>query len=344
MTKTKVIAEMAYSHDGSIDIAKRIIKDAVDAGADAISIHITSVPDYVSRFYKTGKGRVSAGKDDIPFYEYLEQISLSFVEWRNVVSFVRTFDIELLIMPNDVVSLQFATELEPEAYVIPASNFEEYDFVREVGVQNKPVYLRVGGSSIGEIETVIRILNEAKSGLITLLYGHQNYPTQIEDTNLAFIPYLQNIFGLPVGIADHVDGDDRFSTIAPLLALPMGISCIEKHLTCDREKRGEDFEAALTMGSLRELVIDIRKAELALKDKGLFGFTADTETYRQTLRKRVVAARDIVKGEIMSNELVCLKRSDEGILPTEFQTLIGVPLTKDVEKDRGIRLHMFQMR
>jgi len=341
MSKISIIAEMAYSHDGSPELAKQIVKDAVDGGADAISIHITSVPDYVSRYYKTGQGRVSQGKDEKPFYDYLDQISLTFHEWRSVVSFIREKTIDLVIMPNDLSSLKFATELEPDAYVVPASNFEEEEYIREVGRQRLPVYLRVGGASIGEIERIIRLLDDEQSGAITLLYGHQNYPTLIEDTNLAFIPYLQRLFELPVGIADHVDGDDGFAAIAPLLAVPMGITCIEKHLTYDRKQKGEDFEAALNKDEFVSLVQNVRKAELATKNKGLLGFTADTQMYRRTLRKRIVAARNIKKGEKISRNLVAFKRSDDGIFPSEITSLLGLTITQDLQKDRGIEWDMF---
>ena len=218
---------MAYSHDGSAELAKKIVADAAEAGANAISIHLTSVPDCISIYYKTGKGRVSAGKEGKPFYDYLDEISLSFDQWEDVLAFVRKKDIDLVLMPNDEPSFDFAENWNPEAYVIPASNFEEYDFIQKIGASGKPVFLRVGGASQGEIEATVKILKQVGSGQVTLLYGHQNYPTGIEDTNLGFIPYLKKSFNLPVGIAEHVDGDDEFSVVAPLLAIPLGVSCIE---------------------------------------------------------------------------------------------------------------------
>jgi sialic acid synthase SpsE len=344
MNRIYIIAEMAYSHDGSPELAKQVVKDAVAAGADAISIHITSVPDYASKFYKSGEGRVSAGKENKPFFDYLTEISLSFEEWTDVVSVIREHNLDLLVMPNDRPSLEFATNLAPEAYVIPASNFDEEFFVREVGAHSKPVYLRVGGASLGEIENVIRLLGDAGSGAVTLLYGHQNYPTTIKDTNIGFIPYLQNAFGLPVGIADHVDGGDDFALVAPLLAVPLGISCVEKHLTYDRSKRGEDFEAALDKESFKKFVQFLRKTEAAVQDKGLFKFTEDTEAYRQTLRKRVIASRDLKVGEVITEKMIANKRSDEGIFPSQTPTILGLTLYEDVAMDRGITFGLFRKK
>jgi len=345
MKKIYVIAEMAYSHDGSVKLAKQIVDDAIYANADAISIHLTSVPDYISIYYKTGKGRVSAGKEDKPFYNYLDQISLSFDEWKDIIQYIRRKSkLDILIMPNDTPSLEFAHELNPSAYVVPTSNFEEHSFIREIGNREKPVYLRVGGASLGEIETAINILNTTNTGQVTLLYGHQNYPTVIEDTNLGFIPYLQSAFGLPVGIADHVDGEDKFAAIVPLLSIPLGVTCIEKHITYDRSKKGEDFEAALNRDEFKEMVENIKKAQLALKDKGLLKFTKDTDFYRENLRKRVVASRDLKAGEVMSDDMAEKKRSDDGIFPSELKSVLGLTLQNDISKDKGIKIDYFYSR
>ena len=156
--------------------------------------------------------------------------------------------------------------------------------------------------------------------------------------------YLQNAFGLPVGIADHVDGGDDFALVAPLLAVPLGISCVEKHLTYDRSKRGEDFEAALDKESFKKFVQFLRKTEAAVQDKGLFKFTEDTEAYRQTLRKRVIASRDLKVGEVITEKMIANKRSDEGIFPSQTPTILGLTLYEDVAMDRGITFGLFRKK
>jgi sialic acid synthase SpsE len=340
-SKIYIIAEMAYSHDGSVGLAKKIVQNAADAGANAISIHITHVPSYMTVHYKTGKGRVSEGKDVKPMYEYLDEISLSFDEWKEVVKTVREHKLDLMIMPNDKASLDFSYNLQPDSYVIPLSSFDEYDFVKEVGNRKIPVYLRVGGATIGEIETVINILYERDNKQVVLLYGHQNYPTEIDDVNLQFLTCLKNTFGLPVGIADHVDADDDFATIAPLLSIPLGVSCIEKHITYDRSEKGEDFESALNKEEFKTMVERIRKAEKALSKKSLFDFTSSTKLYRDNLRKRVVAARDIKAGEPITEDMIICKRSDEGLFPSKIETICGLVPLRDIKKDQGIVWELF---
>ena len=336
MTTIYIIAEMAYSHDGSPDLAKRIVDGAADAGADAISLHFTHMPDYMVRHYGAGPGRVSAGKDTKPIYDYLVEISPPFEAWAEIVAHARRRKLAVVIMPNDSASLKFAETQKPDAYVLSAACFEEYDFIRAVARAGRPVYLRVGGATLGEMETVINLIRGEKNTAITLLYGHQNYPTGIDDTNLNFLSCLKSTFGLPVGIADHVDADDDFAGIAPLLAIPLGISCIEKHITHDRAKKGEDFESALSPDELKRMVERVRKAERALGKAHATGLDASSALYRKNVRKRLVASRPIKAGETIAERDIAAKRGDEGLTASYKDHVVGRVTFKDIAFDQGI--------
>jgi len=340
VTETYIIAEMAYSHDGSVDLAKQIIADASVAGADAISIHFTHMPDYMVRHYGAGPGRVSAGKDTQPIYDYLCEISPSFDDWATVVKSAKGRDLDVVVMPNDWPSLEFAETISPAAYVLSAACFEEYDFISAVGEKGRPVYLRVGGATLGEMETVIALLRKAGNQDITLLYGHQNYPTGIADTNLYFLNCLKNTFGLPVGIADHIDADQDFALIGPLLAIPMGITCIEKHITHDRAKKGEDFESALNGDELALLVTRVRQTEAALGLQFAEGLDESSALYRKNVRKRLVAARDIKAGEVLGRQDITAKRADEGESPARMDGFIDRKAAVDIAMDEGLQIEM----
>ena len=229
---------------------------------------------------------------------------------------------------------------KPDAYVLSAACFEEYDFVRAVARMGRPVYLRVGGATLGEMETVINLIRGEKNAAITLLYGHQNYPTGIDDTNLNFLSCLKSTFGLPVGIADHVDADDDFAAIAPLLAIPLGISCIEKHITHDRAKKGEDFESALNPDELKRMVERVRKAERALGKAHATGLDASSALYRKNVRKRLVAARPIKAGEVIAERDVAAKRGDEGLTASFRAHVVGRIALKDIAFDQGIAFEL----
>jgi sialic acid synthase SpsE len=333
---------MAYSHDGSVALAQTIVNAAADAGADAVSIHITHMPDYMVRHYGSGPGRVSAGKEERSIYEYIVEISLDFDAWREVAQTATQRGLDLIVMPNDGASLAFAESLEPAAYVISAASFEELEFIERIGALGRPVYLRVGGATLGEIETVIERLRAGGNERITLLYGHQNYPTKIADTNLRFLTCLRETFGLPVGIADHIDAADDFATIGPLLAIPLGAVAIEKHVTHDRALRGEDFESALGPAELTAFIARVRKAETALGRRYAEGLSESSRAYRANSRKRLVAARDIAPGETLDAEAVVAKRSDSGCSPARRDEIVGARARRPIARDEGIEPAMLE--
>ena len=332
---TFVIAEMAWAHDGSPEKAEGIARAAAESGADALGIHITSVKDYMVRHYGNPEA-VSEGKPTSDVYDYLEKINMKTEDWLRISKVSKGCGLALCVMPNDMESLTFSRSLEPDAYVLHASCFVEEDFVRALGAEGRPVILRIGGATLGEIEQTVGLLREAGAEDLLLLHGIQIYPTPLEETHLHLLPTLRRIFGYPVGLADHIDGGTDLAQIIPTLAIPLGAVAIEKHITWDREERGEDFESALDPPLFKRFVEYVRAAETALGSPSMPPLTDALQQYRQVVRKRVVAARDLDAGTVLKpTHLVC-KRSDEGAFPDERPYLIGRQLRKAVAQDGAV--------
>jgi sialic acid synthase SpsE len=332
-----IIAEMAWSHDGSVEKAKAIIKGASDAGADAISVHVTSIKDYMVRDYgSTAGGSVSAGTEKETIYDYLNRVNLKEGDWEGLFSYARDSGLAVCAMPNDMQSLNLCTRLLPDSYVIHASCFVEEGLVSEVAKQKKPVILRIGGATLGEIENTINLIRKCGTEEIILLHGVQLYPTKVEDTRLKLIPTLKAIFGLPVGLADHIDADSILATIVPLVALGFGANVIEKHMTHDRSMKGEDYESALNPDEFKALVGYIREVQKAYGTTSFEALSAEELRYRQVSRKRTVAARIIKKGEKIGKEDILFKRSDEGVSPDESKFITGRTANQDIKEDESI--------
>lgn len=331
-----IIAEMAYSHDGSLDKAKKIADAASKAGANALSIHVTKVSDYIVPHYGSGPGRVSQGKETQKIYDYLSEITISHDKVKDLAQYTRTLGLDLIVMPNDMASFQYSQTLDVTAYVIAPTCMQEIELIQAIASAQKPIYLRIGGATLTEISDVIETIREKSNATITLLYGHQNYPTAIKDNNLNRLSTFSKTFGLPVGIADHTDADDAFSTILPLLAIPLGITCIEKHITYKRAEKGEDFESALDEHEFTLMVQNVKKAVSAMGKDDLIGYSSSSTQYRLNTRKRIVASRSIKIGEKITKDMCILKRSDDGLLPNELSNIIGLVCDKPILKDDGI--------
>lgn len=333
---TFIIAEMAWSHDGSVEKAKKIIEAASDARADAIKFHITSLQDYMVPYYGSGKGRVSAGKETRRVYDYLRSINLDKKAWNELFAYTKELELLIIAMCNDLPSLRFISKLNPDAYDIHSSCLSDEDFVKKVAKDMKPVLLGIGASTLSEIERAISWIKETGNSDIALIYGFQSYPTKLEDMHLRYIQSLKQMFLLPVGFADHTDGGSEFALITPLVASALGANIIEKHLTYDRSVRGEDFESALNPSDLKRFVQLLREVEKAFGSSAVRRFSEAELKYRQVSKKRAVAKMDIKKNEKMTKDKIAFKRSDEGVYPEESKFLIGRHARHDIAKEESL--------
>ena len=243
---------------------------------------------------------------------------------------------KLEVMPNDLPSLELARRLKPDMYVIHAASFTEKDLIRAVAQEKKPMLLRVGGATLDEIEQVLSIVKKEGVANIVMLWGHQNYPTKVEDTELKKLLTLKEIFNTLVGLADHIDAEDPLATQIPFMALPLGACVIEKHLTHDRGKKGEDFESALNPDEFADFVSRLRWAEKALGEAHFKGLSESQLNYRLISRKRIVAAKAIPVGKIIERDDITPKRSDQGLFPDDLTRILGREATRDIAEDEGI--------
>jgi len=334
-----IVAEMAWAHDGSVDKAIKIMTAAKDAGADAIGIHVTDLPTYMVPHYGSGEGRVSTGKEHMKVFQYLQDINLKNADWERFAEAARGQGIALCVMPNDQASLAFCeSHIRPEFYVLTAAAFVEAEFIVAVAKTGRPTIFRIGGATLGEIEAALHLFKANGGGEVTLLHGFQNYPTKLEDTNIRQMQSLHELFGVPVGLADHIDGGDPIAKAVPLLALALGASCIEKHITWDRAEKGEDFEAALDPKDFKEFVSYVRAGEIALGERTWGPLSPAAERYRGVSRKRMVAARAIKSGTVLTRADVCFKRGDVGISPAQLDAVLGRTAKTDLVENDGITL------
>lgn len=337
--KTYIIAEMAWAHDGSLDKAVEIMRGAKRAGADAIGIHLTRLEDYMVRYYGNGQGKVSAGHESEDIYLYLDRINLREDQWLTFGEEARKEGIDVVVMPNDMASLAFAAErLHPRAFVVPAASFVEEDFLRAVAARGTRTYFRIGGAHLGEVEQALGIFRSAGNPDVVLLHGIQMYPTPLGSTDLALLPSLKALFGVEVGLADHIDGGRPLARVLPLLAIPYGATCIEKHITLDREERGEDFEAALDPAAFQEFVEFVRAAETAIGSASFRGLSEDQLRYRDVSRKKMVAAASLEPGVVIGREHLGFKRCDQGLTVDQMPRVLGRQCRVALQVDDTITL------
>lgn len=314
--KTLVVAEMACSHEGDISLAKKIIDSAAYAGSDVIQLQIWSL-----------KYMMTPNRKE---YDLLKDLEFDKKQWTDIVNYSRDLypRMQIYVCAYEHSTIEFIDSLGVDGYKINSSDLSNYLVLEKIANTGKPINLSVGASSLAEIQYAIdQIKSDSK---ITLMYGHQSFPTRPEDINLSFINELKKRFKLPIGYQDHCDAEDDSAFWLPATGLGYEIDIIEKHLTHDRSKKGIDHESALNPDEFVKFVKMIRIID---KAKGISlprPFTKQEIRYREFQKKSIVLSKNISKGSIISSDDITFMRAEKlGLPPNKANLVIGKSLLKD---------------
>lgn len=319
-----IVAEMACAHNGSIEEAKAIIDAAVAAKADAVQLQFFVADETVTPHHEA--------------YSVVKSIEFDTNTWTNLVQFARDKGIAVFACTYDVPSVQLAVDTKCDGIKLNSADLSNPDVLKAVAESGIPFTLGTGASTLDEIRAGLTTLQEFGAENVVLMHGVQNFPTAKEDLNINRLELLRKEFpNIPVGYADHTDGDNPFSQVVDLLAVAKGVALIEKHITLDRSQKGIDYQAALEPEEYINFVERIRNGFVALGTKEELPFTASDLKYRKFQKKSVVAARDISAGEVLKREDVLFIRNVEpGIPPKDFNLIEGKTITVGIDRFQNI--------
>ena len=239
-------------------------------------------------------------------------------------------NIMFLSTPFDIDSVHMLVELGIEIIKIPSGEITNLPYLREVARQKKKVILSTGMSNMQEVKEAVDIIRQNGAEDITVLHCNTQYPTPMEDVNLRAMISMREELELPVGYSDHTQGIE-----VPIAAVAMGATVIEKHFTLDKTMEGPDHKASLEPEELRKMVKSIRNIEKALGD-GNKNRTESEKNNLSIVRKSIVAACRIEKGELFTEKNLTVKRPGNGISPMKWDEIIGKISDKTYEVDEVI--------
>ncbi len=345
MRKTYIIAEIAWGHMGDLERLKNITREAKDAGANAIGIHITDIETYITKDYGCIAGQTLSDTADnsMSVFDYLKNINISQANWLKFNSYANQLGIEIVAMCNDENSFEFSKKLNIRKYVISAASFYEFELIEKIIKYNNNIIIRMGGATFEEIEQIIDfIFVTDKNSKINMLVGIQLYPTNIDQLHIRSIRTLKEKFDNPnisFGLADHIRGDMTEAIYLPALSLAYGAISIEKHITTDRDEKLEDYEAALGIDQFKNFVSFVRMAEIALGHGSIDYLVNDSyKKYRDVVRKKIVSSKLLKKGEFITKNKISFKRSDFGAHLNKLKNILGKRVNKDIAKNQGISI------
>lgn len=327
---TLIIAEAGVNHNGSIALAKKLIDVASEAGVDYVKFQTFKTENLVSLSApKAEYQRRNMPDTDCSQYSMLKKLEFSVDQHFELIEYCKLKGVRFLSTAFDMDSLRFLSGLHLGLWKIPSGEITNYPYIKFIAEQKEPVILSTGMSTVEEIQSAISLLNRSgvKTDQITILHCNTEYPTPMCDVNLKAMCKLHEEFGIRTGYSDHTVGIE-----IPLAAVALGATVIEKHFTLDRCMEGPDHKASLEPSELKQMVSAIRNVEEALGREEKVVSLSESGN-RIVARKSIVAARDIRKGEPLTEENLTVKRPGTGISPMQWESVIGTEACRSFKKD-----------
>lgn len=329
-----IIAEAGVNHNGSYELAKKMVLAAKEAGADYIKFQTAKPELVISRYAPKAIYQQENTNKEESQLDMCKAIHLSLDSYVPLKAYCDEVGIKFLSTPFDLVSVDVLRSLDMDYYKVPSGEITNLPYLEKVAKINIPVILSTGMSNLGDIEAAIDILE--KNGLcreqIILLHCNTEYPTPYEDVNLNAMQTMASAFGVKVGYSDHTKGLE-----VSLAATAMGACVIEKHFTLNKAMEGPDHKASLEPSELKQLVTSIRRIERALGSP-LKKVSPSEEKNMIVARKSLVANRAISQGEAFSEDNLTVKRPGNGISPMKWKEVIGKTAPRDFKEDELIEL------
>lgn len=331
MGKTLIIAEAGVNHNGSFELAKQLVDQAKEAGADFVKFQTANLDALVSKHAEMADYQKENTGQKISQKDMLSKLLLPYEDFIKLSEYCQKVGIEFLSTPFDIESIYFLKDLVP-FWKVPSGEVTNYPYLAEIARTTMPVILSTGMCELSEIDEAVELLKENGTTELMLLHCNTQYPTPYEDVNLYAMETLKNRYGVKVGYSDHTQGIE-----VPIAAIALGATVIEKHFTLDHTLPGPDHKASLEPQELKKMVKSIRNIESALGSSEKKVSPSERSNIA-VARKSIVASRLIKKGEILNSDNLTTKRPGTGISPMKWNQIIGTRAVRNFEEDELIEI------
>jgi N-acetylneuraminate synthase len=353
--KTFIIAEAGVNHNGSVDLARQMINVAADAGADAVKFQTFKAEKIISRSAPKALYQLLTTDARENQRDMVHKLELDHTAHQQLFAYCQEKAIEFMATPFDLESVSLLVQLGVLRIKIASGEITNGPLLLKIARTGLPVIMSTGMATLGEIEASLGVLafgylgmarrpslpgfqeafgmpegQEVLKSKVTLLHCTTEYPAPFVEVNLRAMDTMAAAFGLPVGYSDHAPG-----IAVALAAAARGATIIEKHFTLDKGLPGPDHKASIDPRELQGLVQCIRQVETALGSPLKVSSPSELKN-REIVRKSLVAARSIRKGERFSEDNLTSKRPGNGISPLFYWDWLGKVAEKEYQPDEII--------
>lgn len=319
-----IIAEMSANHNGKIENAKKIIKEAKKAGADAVKIQ-TYTADTITFKSKKEDFLIHGGLwDGKNLYELYEEAHLPWDWHKELFDYAEKEEITIFSSPFDATAVDLLEDLNAPAYKIASFEVVDLPLIKYAASTKKPLIISTGMANKTEIQEAIAAAKDSGCQDLIILHCVSGYPAPPLDYNLETISDMKKSFGVLVGLSDHT-----IDNVTAICSVSMGACLIEKHFTLNRDGGGPDDSFSMESKDLEELCI---KSKIAWQSRGKVNYEkTESEKGNLKFRRSLYVVSDIKKGEIFSSQNIRSIRPGFGIEPKHIEDILGKKSNSNIE-------------
>lgn len=327
--KVFIIAEAGVNHNGSMDLAKKLIDAAVEAKVDAVKFQTFVSKNVISKYAEKAEYQKTTTGGNEGQLDMVKKLEMSFADFIELKKYCEFKGIMFLSTPFDMDSIEFLETLKMGLWKVPSGEITNLPYLQKIGSYNEEVIFSTGMSTLGDIENALEILVNSGTSRdnITILHCNTEYPTPMHDVNLKAMLTIKNAFGVNIGYSDHTLGIE-----VSLAAVALGATVIEKHFTLDKSMEGPDHLASLEPDELTALVVGIRNIENALGSAIKVPSASESKNIK-IARKSIHLSKDIKAGHIFTMSDLTVKRPGDGISPLFINEIVGCVAKNDLLED-----------
>ena len=357
-----IIAEIGVNHNGSLKIAKDMMRKAKSCGADAVKFQNFEPDEMILKnVEKVGYQAKQTGKEETQ-YEMLKKLTLTYGEFSKLKSYARKISIDFISTPFDDKSLNFLmNDLKLKTIKVSSTDTDNIPMLLKLGKSNKKIILSTGMSDIVDVDLALSALafgNERKTqkfnrikhinyykrnhkylkNKVTLLHCTTEYPAPLNELNMNVIDTYSSRYKINIGYSDH-----SCHKKTPIIAAAKNISMIEVHVTLDRGQNGPDHQSSLNFNDFKVYVENIRQTEI-INGNNNKSLTKSEKINRLRARKSLILNKDISMGKKIQETDISCKRPGNGLSPKYYYDIIGKILTKSYKRNTVLKQSMLKKK
>lgn len=329
--RTYVVAEVSINHNGDLDLAKEMINEAKKCGVDAVKFQVFKAEEFVSDPSSTYTYRSQGKLNTESMLEIFKRYEFDAAEWKEIFRYCKNKNIEFFATPQNPSDLDFILSIvDIPAIKVGSDDLTNLELLGYYAKKNKPIIISAGMAYLSEIEDAVNTIRSTGNNDLIVLHCVSSYPADAKEVNLRKILTIKQAFDVVVGFSDHTIG-----STASVGAVVLGAKIIEKHFTLDKNLPGPDHWFSANPDEMKALVNEIRFIERAL-GSGVIEPTPKEFEMRKIARRSIVAVKNIAEGDVITKNMITVKRPGTGLPPTFINYIIGRKAKVDIKRNELI--------